>query len=45
MSDLVKNRSEILFLYEKTDPNPNADPLDENKPSIDQQTGTGRIAC
>ncbi|MEW6086763.1 MAG: type I-B CRISPR-associated protein Cas7/Csh2 [bacterium] len=36
---LVKNRSEILFLYDITDANPNGDPLDENKPRIDEETG------
>lgn len=39
MSDLVKNRSEILFLYDVTDANPNGDPVDENKPRIDEETG------
>lgn len=35
----IKNRSEILFLYDITDANPNGDPLDENKPRIDEETG------
>jgi len=35
---LVKNRSEILFLYDVVDANPNGDPLDENKPRIDEET-------
>lgn len=39
MSELVKNRSEILFLYDATNINPNGDPLDENKPRIDEETG------
>lgn len=39
MSDLVKNRSEILFLYDVKDANPNGDPVDENKPRIDEETG------
>ena len=38
MSD-VKNRSEIVFLYDVKDANPNGDPLDENKPRIDEETG------
>lgn len=33
------NRSEILFLYDVTDANPNGDPVDENKPRIDEETG------
>jgi len=39
MSELITNRSEILFLYDVTDANPNGDPLDENKPRIDEETG------
>lgn len=39
MSELVKNRSEILFLYDVKDANPNGDPVDENKPRIDEETG------
>ena len=39
MSDIIKNRSEILFLYDIKDANPNGDPLDENKPRIDEETG------
>jgi len=35
----IKNRSEILFLYDVTDSNPNGDPVDENKPRIDEETG------
>lgn len=39
MLELVKNRSEILFLYDVKDANPNGDPVDENKPRIDEETG------
>ncbi|AEE14449.1 CRISPR-associated protein, Csh2 family [Thermodesulfobium narugense DSM 14796] len=39
MSELLKNRSEILFLYDVKDANPNGDPMDENKPRIDEETG------
>jgi len=39
MSDLLKNRHEILFLYDVKDANPNGDPIDENKPRIDEETG------
>lgn len=35
----IKNRSEILFLYDVKDANPNGDPVDENKPRIDEETG------
>lgn len=34
----LNSRSEILFLYDVTDANPNGDP-DENKPRIDSTTG------
>lgn len=39
MALVIKNRSEILFLYDVTDSNPNGDPVDENKPRIDEETG------
>lgn len=39
VSEIIKNRSEILFLYDIKDANPNGDPLDENKPRIDEETG------
>lgn len=28
-----------MFLYDVTDANPNGDPVDENKPRIDEETG------
>ncbi|MEN8906751.1 MAG: type I CRISPR-associated protein Cas7, partial [Clostridiales bacterium] len=34
---MIKNRQEILFIYDVTDSNPNGDPLDENKPRIDEE--------
>ncbi len=37
--NLVKNRSEVLFLYDVVNANPNGDPVDENKPRIDEETG------
>jgi CRISPR-associated protein Csh2 len=36
---VIKNRSEILFIYDVKDSNPNGDPFDENKPRIDEETG------
>lgn len=39
MSEVIKNRSEIVFLYDIKDANPNGDPMDENKPRIDEETG------
>jgi CRISPR-associated protein Csh2 len=38
MSDVISNRAELLFLYDVKDVNPNGDPLDENKPRIDEET-------
>lgn len=35
----VSNRSEIVFLYDIKDANPNGDPMDENKPRMDEETG------
>jgi len=43
MSDIVKKRSELLFCYDVTDANPNGDPLDENKPRIDEETSTNFV--
>jgi len=39
MSQIVNKRSEILFCYDIADANPNGDPMDENKPRIDEETG------
>lgn len=38
-SNPIQNRSEILFLYDVKDANPNGDPNDENKPRMDEETG------
>jgi CRISPR-associated protein Csh2 len=43
MSEEVKNRSEILFIYDIRDGNPNGDPMDENKPRIDEETGVNLV--
>jgi CRISPR-associated protein Csh2 len=43
MSEEVKNRSEILFIYDIGDGNPNGDPMDENKPRIDEETGINLV--
>mgnify|MGYP000932861637 CR=1 FL=1 len=37
------NRSELLFLYDITDANPNGDPMDENKPRLDEETGINLV--
>jgi CRISPR-associated protein Csh2 len=42
MSQVTK-RSEILFCYDIQDANPNGDPLDENKPRVDEETKTNIV--
>jgi CRISPR-associated protein Csh2 len=42
MTDL-QHRYEILFLYECTDCNPNGDPLDDNRPRTDPETGQATV--
>lgn len=37
------NRSELVFLYDMTDNNPNGDPNDSNKPRIDDETGINLV--
>ena len=39
----IKNRSEILFLYDIQNANPNGDPNDENKPRMDEETGRNLV--
>ena len=43
MNDIIDKRSELLFCYDITDANPNGDPLDANKPRIDEETGTNIV--
>jgi CRISPR-associated protein Csh2 len=38
MTTNLTNKAEILFIYDVKDANPNGDPLDENKPRIDEET-------
>lgn len=35
----LKERSELLFVFDATDINPNGDPLNENKPRMDEESG------
>ena len=39
----VTNRTEVLFCYDIKDNNPNGDPLDGNKPRIDEATDTNIV--
>ncbi|MGB2727817.1 MAG: type I-B CRISPR-associated protein Cas7/Csh2 [Halobacteriota archaeon] len=43
MSEIISNRAELLFLYDVKDANPNGDPLDENKPRIDEESGVNIV--
>ncbi|HOL21319.1 MAG TPA: type I-B CRISPR-associated protein Cas7/Csh2 [bacterium] len=38
MSEIIKNRSEIVFIYDVRNANPNGD-VEENRPRIDEDTG------
>lgn len=38
-NEIVENRFEILFAYDVEEGNPNGDPLNENRPRIDEETG------
>jgi CRISPR-associated protein Csh2 len=39
----INNRSELIFLYDVKDNNPNGDPLNENKPRIDEETNLNYV--
>ena len=36
---IITNRSELIFLYDATNCNPNGDPMDANRPRINEETG------
>ena len=40
MNNIIKNRSELLFLYDIENANPNGDPLNENRPRFDTESST-----
>ncbi len=40
MAQTIKNRSELLFIYEIENANPNGDPLNENRPRFDAENST-----
>ena len=40
---VIDKRSELVFLYDIKDANPNGDPLDANKPRIDEETGINLV--
>jgi CRISPR-associated protein Csh2 len=37
--ETIKNRSEIIFLYDTSNCNPNGDPMDANRPRMVEETG------
>jgi len=37
-NNIIENRSEIVFIYETNNNNPNGDPLTENRPRMDEAT-------
>jgi CRISPR-associated protein Csh2 len=39
----INTRSEILFLYDIADANPNGDPNDENRPRMDRESGCVKV--
>lgn len=43
MTTNLINKAELLFIYDVKDANPNGDPLDENKPRIDEETGVNIV--
>jgi len=43
MANPINNRHEIVYVYDVKDGNPNGDPMDENKPRIDEATGTNLV--
>ena len=40
MSEIINKRSEILFLYDIENANPNGDPVNEDRPRFDAETNT-----
>jgi CRISPR-associated protein Csh2 len=44
MSQTVDTRTEILFVYDITDANPNGDPNDENRPRMDVDIGRAKVS-
>ena len=44
MANTIENRSEILFLYEIENANPNGDPLNENRPRFDTEDARALVS-
>jgi len=43
MTEIIKNSSDFLFIYEAIQCNPNGDPDQENKPRMDYDTKTNLV--
>jgi CRISPR-associated protein Csh2 len=43
-TETIKTRSEILFVYDIADANPNGDPNDENRPRMDLESGRAKVS-
>ena len=41
--NIVSKRAELIFLYDIKDANPNGDPLDSNKPEMDEETSINLV--
>ena len=44
MNEIIKNRREIVYLYDASYCNPNGDPADENKPRTDPETNFNLVS-
>ncbi|NUM72204.1 MAG: type I-B CRISPR-associated protein Cas7/Csh2 [Ignavibacteriaceae bacterium] len=42
--DIISKKTEILFLYDIENANPNGDPLNENRPRFDSETSTAIVS-
>lgn len=42
-TDVITTRTEILFVYDLADANPNGDPNDENRPRMDVEAGRAKV--
>ena len=43
-TDIIQHRTELLFLYEIENANPNGDPMNENRPRFDAEDGTALVS-
>ena len=44
MSEIIDSRSELLFLYDIENANPNGDPLNENRPRFDTESSVALVS-